>query len=216
MLTFGKYKNEPLIDVYKKDEKYLKWLHTQPWFRIKFKDLHNQTTCLLNEKKEPIQIESNSFVIYTDGACKNNGTHRRDHARGGIGIHFSPKNNIKIDDISVCLDVDKPTNNIAELMAIEMALKTCIQNNIKDKIIIFTDSQYSLKSITLWYPDWVNKNKLQGKKNIDILERIHQLTKQVNIKFEYIRAHTNLSDEHSVGNSMADQLATQCIKYESD
>ena len=211
MLTFGKYKNEPLKDVYQKDAQYLKWLHTQPWFKIKFKDLHTLTTNLLNEKHEPIQIESDTFIVYTDGACKNNGTHRRDDVRGGIGIHFSPNNKIKLEDISLKLDIDIPTNNKAELMAIEKALEMCIENKIKEKIILFTDSQYSIKCITLWYPDWVKKNKTKNKKNVDILGRIDQLVKQVNIRFEYIREHTELLDDHSIGNSIADELATKCI-----
>ena len=31
------------------------------------------------------------------------------------------------------------------------------------------------------------------------------------LRFEYIRAHTELLDDHSIGNSIADELATKCI-----
>jgi len=207
MLSFGKYKNESLIDIHKKDEKYLKWVNTQPWFKTKFKDLHIQTTNLLNDNLKPINTD-NSFVIYTDGACSNNGSKK---AKAGIGVHFSLKNNIQLEDLSLKLDIDKPTNNKAELIAIEKALETCSQNNITSKIIIFTDSQYSLKCITLWYPEWVKNNKLD-KKNIDILERISKYYTSMNIEFQHIRAHTELQDEHSLGNSIADRLATDCLK----
>ena len=47
MLTFGKHQNVLLEDVYKKDEQYLKWLNTQPWFKIKFKDLHLEVNKIL-------------------------------------------------------------------------------------------------------------------------------------------------------------------------
>jgi ribonuclease HI len=211
MLSFGKYKNESLKDVYQKDAQYLKWLHTQPWFKIKFKDLHTLTTSLLNEKHEPIQIESDTFIIYTDGACKNNGTHRRDDARGGIGVHFSQKNKKTFKDLSIQLTIENPTNNKAELMAIEKALETCIQSNIKEKIVIFTDSEYSIKCITLWYPKWLKDKKLNGKANIDILQRIDLLMKQIQVQFRHINSHTNRQDEHSIGNSIADKLAVSAI-----
>jgi len=208
MLQFGKYRNQHINEIVTKDKKYLEWLNTQPWFIIKFKDIHNQTNDLLNENIIPLQI-NNSFVIYTDGACSNNGSK---NAKAGIGVHFSSNNKTKLEDISIRLDIDTPTNNKAELIAIEKALETCSKNNIKEKIIIFTDSQYSLKCITLWYPAWVIKNKLENRKNLDILERIDPLIKQLNVEFQHIRAHTELQDEHSLGNSIADRLATDCLK----
>ena len=212
MLTFGKYQNVLLSDVYKKDAQYLKWLNTQPWFKIKFKDLHLEVNQLIVQNMKPIKIEEDTFIIYTDGACSNNGQR---NPKAGLGIHFSLKNKLKLDDISLKLNIDRPTNNKAELLAIEKALEICIKNNIKDKIIIFTDSQYSLQCITLWYPDWVKKNNTKNKKNIDILRRIDQRMNMVNVKFEHIRAHTGLEDEHSVGNRIADQLATSCISRQS-
>ncbi len=209
MLSFGKYRNELITDVVKKDKKYLEWLNTQPWFTIKFKELHHQTTHLLVQNQKPLEIGSNSFVVYTDGACSNNGSKK---AKAGIGVHFSKKNEIKLEDISSRLHIDNPTNNKAELIAIEKALEQCILLNITSKIIIFTDSQYSLKCITLWYPDWVKKNKLENRKNIDILVRIDPMVKKLNVEFQHIRAHTELQDEHSLGNANADRLATECLK----
>jgi ribonuclease HI len=209
MLSFGKYRNEQIKDVVKKDKKYLEWLNTQPWFTIKFKELHHQTTHLLVQNQKPLEIGSNSFVVYTDGACSHNGSKK---AKAGIGVHFSQKNEIKLEDISSRLHIDNPTNNKAELIAIEKALEQCILLNITSKIIIFTDSQYSLKCITLWYPDWVKKNKLENRKNIDILVRIDPMVKKLNVEFQHIRAHTELQDEHSLGNANADRLATECLK----
>ena len=208
MLHFGKYRNQHINDIVKKDKKYLEWLNTQPWFKIKFKDLHNQTTHLLNENITPLQT-NNAFVIYTDGACSHNGSK---NAKAGIGVHFSSKNKLKLEDLSSRLHIDKPTNNKAELWAIKEALELCDKNNIKEKIIIFTDSDYSIKAITLWYPNWVKKNDLEKKKNIDILQKIEPLYDKLNVKFQHIRAHTGLQDEHSLGNDKADRLAVECLK----
>ena len=208
MLTFGKYKNILLEDVYKKDPQYLKWLNTQPWFKIKFKDLHLEVNKIIVQNMKPIEIKKDTFIIYTDGACTNNG---QKNPKAGSGIHFSPKNKIKIEDISQKLNIEKPTNNKAELTAILIALEICDKNNINEKIIIFTDSQYSIKCITLWYSEWVKKNDFKNKKNIDIIKKIYHLYKKLNIHLEYIKAHTNLQDEHSLGNEIADRLATNCL-----
>lgn len=209
-IHFGKYRNQDLNDVFEKDKKYIEWLITQPWFKIKFKELHHQTLHLLNEKnKEPIQVDNKSTIIYTDGACPHNGSKK---ARMGIGVYFSKKNKISIPSVSSSLMIDKPTNNRAELSAIEKALRLCKENNISDKIIIYTDSEYSIKSITLWYPDWLMKNKLKDKKNVDLLEMIHLLYSEMDVKLNHIRSHTGLTDEHSKGNEMADRLAVESLK----
>ena len=208
MLQFGKYRNQELKDVIKKDKKYLEWLNTQPWFTIKFKDLHHQTTHLLNENITPVET-IDAFVIYTDGACSHNGAK---FAKAGIGVHFSPNNKIKLEDISSRLHVDKPTNNKAELTAIKEALELCEKKNIKEKIIVFTDSDYSIKAITLWYPNWIKSGDIEKKKNVDILQKIEPLYNKMNIKFQHIRAHTGLQDEHSIGNANADRLAVECLK----
>ena len=209
MLTFGKYQNVLLEDVYKRDEQYLKWLNTQPWFKIKFRDLHLEVNKLIVQNIKQFKIEEDTFIIYTDGACSNNGSH---NAKAGVGIHFSPKNKQKLEDVSLKLDIETPTNNKAELIAIMMALNLCDKNNISDKIIIFTDSQYSIQCITLWFPDWLIKDNLKNKKNIDIIRKIYSLYKKLNVQFQYIKAHTNLQDEHSMGNQMADNLATNVFK----
>tara|TARA_Y100000992_G_scaffold291780_1_gene248532 strand:+ start:131 stop:757 length:627 start_codon:yes stop_codon:yes gene_type:complete len=208
MLHFGKYRNQHINDIVEKDKKYLEWLNTQPWFKIKFKDIHNQTTHLLNENITPLQT-NNAFVIYTDGACSHNGSK---NAKAGIGVHFSSNNKLKLEDLSSRLHIDKPTNNKAELWAIKEALELCYKNNIKEKIIIFTDSDYSIKAITLWFPNWVKKNDLEKKKNIDILQKIEPLYDKLNVKFQHIRSHTGLQDEHSLGNDKADRLAVECLK----
>ena len=121
-------------DILEKDQKYLEWLITQPWYKIKFKELCSQTIHLLNEKnKEPILIDENTTTIYTDGACSHNGSKK---ARMGIGVYFNKRNKINMDDISKSLFLDNPTNNRAELSAIKEALMVCKENNIK-KMKIF-------------------------------------------------------------------------------
>jgi len=129
-IHFGKYRNQCLKDILEKDQRYLEWLITQPWYKIKFKDLCNQTVHLLNEKnKEPIIVDENTTTIYTDGACSHNGTSK---AKMGIGVYFSKKNKISIPNVSSYLMINNPTNNRAELSAIKEALVLC---NIRLRVL---------------------------------------------------------------------------------
>ena len=205
-LTFGKYNGLTMNEVYSKDQQYLQWLNTQPWYQIKFKESHEKLIQFLNEKKEIIIINPDTIIIYTDGACKNNGSKTK-NVRAGAGVHFSDKNIIQMNDISLKLEIDDPTNNKAELTAILLALQECKVNKIQSKIIIYTDSKYSIDAITKWYGQWVKNNILQSKKNIDLLKIIHELLQDLDVSFEHVRSHTNLQDEHSIGNDRADKLA---------
>ena len=208
-LTFGKYRNDTVKEVVEKDKQYLKWLITQPWFAIKHKSLYHLCIQELNdiENSKPITINENTFIAYTDGACKYNGSQR---AKAGLGIHFSEMNKIKINDISERLIYSKQTNNAAELMAILRCLEKCLEYNVYQKIYIYTDSDYSMKCITLWYPEWKKKG-IKDKKNIDILNKINSIYERLDVEFIHIRSHTGLTDIHSKGNEMADKLAVLAI-----
>ena len=208
ILSFGKYRNKTIDEVLKLDIQYLKWLITQPWFSIKHQHMYLLLTDKLtnydNINNYSFEIKSNGsnikndlFIIYTDGACKNNGSKK---AKAGIGVYFSKRNDFKINDISQKLLCEKPTNNKAELTAILEALKKCYEYKIKENIIIYTDSDYCIKCITCWYPEWIKQPNINKKKNIDILNEIFKYYNDKTMKLIHIRSHTGLQDEHSIGN----------------
>jgi ribonuclease HI len=208
-LTFGKYRNQTIKEVVEKDDKYSQWLMTQPWFTIKHKDLYYELKNELNEKfNKPVEIKDDSFIAYTDGACKHNGSQR---AKAGIGVYFNKHNSIKIPSISERLIYKTQTNNAAELTAILKCLEKCLEYGIKQKIYIYTDSDYSMKCITLWYPEWIKKGNFNDRKNIDILHKINSIYERLDVEFIHIRSHTGLTDIHSKGNEMADRLAVESI-----
>ena len=101
------------------------------------------------------------YTVYTDGACPDNGTPK---ARSSIGIHFSEKNSIKLNDIGEKLILNNHSNNIAELLAIKKALELLISNNIKVPIQLYTDSSYCKSILDEWYNKWVKNNLLDNKK----------------------------------------------------
>jgi ribonuclease HI len=162
----------------------------------------------LNIKKTMTDINFDKFIVYTDGACKNNG---KATALSSIGIYFSNHNLHKIDSVSRVLNVPKHTNNVAELTAINESLLLIKKNNINIPIHIYTDSQYSINVITKWYPKWTDKDK-KTKLNVPLIDNIYELYTDIKPHFHYIKAHTNLNDEHSLGNAIADQLATDALE----
>tara|TARA_Y100001970_G_scaffold284460_1_gene401886 strand:- start:1622 stop:2257 length:636 start_codon:yes stop_codon:yes gene_type:complete len=209
IVSFGKYRHSSVKDIVEKDYQYSQWLITQPWFTIKHKELHHQ---FLHEMNSNNKIEEppdqDIFIIYTDGACKHNGS---DKAKAGIGVYFNKHNHISIPNISERLNTVKQTNNVAELTAILKALELCSKYEVTNKILIYTDSDYSMKCITIWYPQWKKEKKMKDRKNIDILQKINQYYEKLDVEFRHIRSHTGLTDIHSKGNEMADRLAVQSL-----
>jgi uracil DNA glycosylase/ribonuclease HI len=66
------------------------------------------------------------------------------------------------------------TNNIAELSALRMCFDIIADTgkNVSWSYIIYSDSQYSIKTVTEWYNNWVTEGKLVGKKNIPLVKNI--------------------------------------------
>ena len=209
IVTFGKYRHSSVKDIVEKDYQYSQWLITQPWFKIKHKELNHMFLQEMDSKNKieesPIQ---NKFIVYTDGACKHNGS---DKAKAGIGVYFNKHNRIKLSNVSERLTTVKQTNNVAELTAILRALELCDKNNIDEKILIYTDSDYSMKCVEIWYPQWKKEKKMKDRKNIDILQKIDRYYEKLDVEFKHIRSHTGLTDIHSKGNEMADRLAVQSL-----
>ncbi len=151
--------------------------------------------------------------IYTDGACKNNG---KVNARGGMGIYFG---NGDRRNLSKKLDVSLPqTNNISELTAIDLALNILVETEDieNDTFTIYSDSDYSLKCVTVWIHNWMKNGwktaKGQPVKNKELLQRINEVSRKFkNLKFVHVAAHTGKTDEDSIGNHYADMLATNSL-----
>ena len=152
------------------------------------------------------------IIVYTDGSCVGNG---RTDAVGGIGIHFP---NGELKDISKIYRLGLCTNQKTELYAILTAIKYIKQNFSleKYKLIIKTDSQYSINCVTKWINGWMKNGWVtQSNKpvvNKEMIETIHKYYVKYDIDFDHVDAHTNGDDEESVANAKADKLATNATK----
>lgn len=143
--------------------------------------------------------------VFTDGSFSKS----RDGIKCGYGVHFPDE---ELDDIANKFD-DKPTNQRAELYAIYKAIKIVSKNYDFDKLNVYTDSKYSIDSLTVWIKNW-KKNGWQtaGNKDVlnqDIIKKIDKyLTKHKNkVIFTHVKAHTGKQDEFSVCNDVVDKLA---------
>jgi ribonuclease HI len=147
------------------------------------------------------------YYVYTDGACSNNG---KNNALAGIGIFFGID-----DERNTSKRIEgKQSNNTAELSAI-IETYDIIKNDIIDgkKIIIVSDSIYAINCASSYGEKCYKKNWNVDIPNKELVKKVYEMYKdKPNIQFIHIKAHTNNTDNHSIGNDYADKFANQAIK----
>ncbi|OGM39635.1 putative ribonuclease H [Aspergillus bombycis] len=141
--------------------------------------------------------------IYTDGSSLNNG---RALASAGVGVYFGPGDNSR--NVSEPLKGNRQTNQRAELTAILRALDIAPRHR---DVTIFTDSQYAIKCVTVWYAKWQRNKWLTSEnkpvENKDLVESIRVKIEErdelkVKTLFEWVKGHNS-----DPGNEAADRLA---------
>jgi ribonuclease HI len=148
--------------------------------------------------------------IFTDGSYKKL---KNNKELCGYGIYFP---NAELENVSRPFIHEPLTNQRAELYAILKSLRNLEKHKIKyDDVIIYTDSEYSIKSVTIWYKTW-EKNKWKNAKNQpvmnqDIIRPIIKILKENEgkIKFKHVNSHTGKQDFESLSNEIADKLANE-------
>jgi ribonuclease HI len=131
--------------------------------------------------------------IYTDGSCIGN--------PGSGGWAAIILNGDKQDIISG--RKKNTTNNQMELMA---AIKALVFFSKKQKIRIYTDSNYVKEGITNWIKIWEKNNwKTANKKkvkNIELWIKLNTLSNFHDIEWKWVKAHSG-----DPMNNMVDKLA---------
>lgn len=147
------------------------------------------------------------IIVFTDGSYIKN---YKGSEKSGYGVYFP---NSELPNISRPFIHYPLTNQRAELYAIFKALYY-IKNNLKvNKIKLYTDSEYSIKSLTIWIKNWkLNEWKtVNGKpvKNLDIIKNIDKMLSKLQSKVEFIhvKSHTGKTDNFSKWNDEVDKLA---------
>lgn len=141
--------------------------------------------------KDLKESESDTLYIFCDGNCKNNG---KAGSKGAYSVYFGEG---EFSKFNVTKIVEDPTNNKCELSGIRKICKTLIDNLElfeNKKIVIITDSLYSIKCVTLWYPNWLQHNWMTTKKepvkNKELIEQIINVTKIIPVTFKHVYSHT--------------------------
>lgn len=170
---------------------------------------HNNLKIKINklEKKSPnLKSVSNKYhpdfwnvyrkkyYLFTDGSFKTN------TKKSGYAIYLGEK------ATNIQEDMKGATNNYCELKSILVSLEIIKKyiNFIKYPIVIVSDSEYSIKSITEWMKNWKNNNWMTSSNkppaNLDLLKKIDKLMIYLNeqaikkdIKFSFLHQNSHLS-----------------------
>ncbi|NWS76451.1 RNH1 Ribonuclease, partial [Crotophaga sulcirostris] len=139
-------------------------------------------------------------VVYTDGCCSGNG---RNRARAGIGVYWGPGHPLNTSERLP----GRQTNQRAEIHAACKAIEQAKSQNIK-KLIIYTDSQFTINGITSWVDNWKTNGWRTSSGasviNKEDFERLDNLSKGIEIQWMHIPGHAGFQ-----GNEEADRLARE-------
>lgn len=173
----------------------------------------------------PVPLEANEtkklFHIFTDGACSDNG---RRGARGGFGVHYYSMKGKGLDLSEPLMNNEPQTNNRGELRAIQAALDTIDKYDSEwkkefDGYCIWSDSEYSINSLTKWAPNWRKNGWKKGDgglvQNVDLIKPVYEkLCRMSNITLRHVRAHQKGKETEFPydGNTEADRLARASVR----
>jgi ribonuclease HI len=171
------------------------------------------------------------MYLFTDGSSLKNGK-KNCTARYGyiLAKKYGDLNEIyygddNVPNVSLKLEngeiyetniITAPTNNRAELLGMIFGLISA-SSKTDDILNIYSDSQYVIKSITIWIPNWIKTNQYENRPNHDLFVILmHFLNickeKYKTVKFHHVYSHTKRSSASDDfiwrGNDMVDKLCT--------
>jgi len=148
------------------------------------------------------------IIVFTDGACSNNG---KITAKAGIGIYFSENDPRNMSQRVI----GKQSNNMAELTAIIKVFDILAKEIYNEqKVLIVTDSEYSIRCCTTYGKKCAEINWSKDIPNKELVKLAYELANNYsNVSLKHVDAHTGRDDFFSKGNDMADKLANVAIGH---
>lgn len=139
--------------------------------------------------------------IYTDGGCRGNGTMVNPKA-AAAAILLVPNEEPRF--YVERLNFQQNTNNQAEIFAVIRGLEllkkyyNITEDFVKDKLIIYSDSNYTIQGITNWINGWrangwktANKEPVKNKELWIVLdELVNELKDSFTIEFVKVKGHS--------------------------
>ncbi|MGI3131015.1 ribonuclease HI [Halopseudomonas pachastrellae] len=140
-----------------------------------------------------------AIEIFTDGACKGN------PGPGGWGVLLRLGEHEK----RLYGGELETTNNRMELLAAIRGLEALKR---PASVILTTDSQYVMKGVREWMPNWKKRGwktaSKQPVKNVDLWQQLDALVSQHEVEWRWVRGHTGHRE-----NELADELANMGVQY---
>jgi len=179
--------------------------------------LSNQLQTHLPEERKKM------MHVFTDGACPNNGKRNANAAWGALLV--TDDGYIVLDRLSGAIPLsESQTNQRAELTALlrglELAEKQLARDPELKKVMIWSDSQYSINCASVWGPVWKNRGwKKQGGEiqHLDLIRILVEKTQKVWFKIEYkwLKGHKGGESQHVfpwMFNHQVDALANSALR----
>lgn len=143
-------------------------------------------------------VSAKQVEIWTDGACKGNPGVGGWGALLRYGRHEKP----------MCGGERETTNNRMEMMAVIRALQALRE---PCQVTLHTDSQYVMKGITEWMPNWKRRDwrtaDKKPVKNADLWQQLDTEVGRHEVSWRWVKGHAG-----DPGNERADELANQGVE----
>lgn len=150
-----------------------------------------------DEASRPLHV-----VVWTDGACTNNGQRG---ARAGVGVFFGARDPRNLSERLVGRQTNQRAELTAAIRAVQL-LNTSYGDDERVRAEIVSDSKYVIDGITQWVLKWRARQWRIKNQNIDLWRRLDELvcnTKHT-LCWRHVPGHSGV-----FGNEQADQLACQ-------
>lgn len=142
-------------------------------------------------------MASDVVEIFTDGACKGN------PGPGGWASILRFRGIEKILSGGERFTTNNRMEMTAAIMALEALKKPCT-------VELTTDSQYLMKGMTQWLPNWKKRNWKTASnspvKNADLWRRLEKAASRHQVKWNWVRGHFNHAE-----NEIVDSLARKAV-----
>lgn len=164
-------------------------------------------------KKEFTSTSKYAAHIFTDGGCRNNGTHKGGHVQADDKAAWAYLIEYEGQKLSASGGRFGATNNEMEMTAFLESLKKLEELGLNNQPLLFSlDSQYVIKAVsdTEQGPAWIKSWQRRGWKKADgsavanrelWQEIAGEMAKFAQPEFEWVKGHAN-----SAGNNFVDGL----------
>ena len=158
-------------------------------------------------KDSPVEVLPGETAIWTDGACSGN------PGPGGWAAIVIPADGS--ENVELSGGEKLTTNNRMELSAALEGLRSLPDGS---KVVVVTDSQLMLNSMTKWLPGWKKKGWKtaagQPVKNQDLLVALEaEVQRHAKVRWHWVRGHqTGAGFDYKALNDRADQLAVAAAR----